>query len=117
MLTVLTILQVIACVMLVGFILLQPAKNSGSAFGPSEQSLTGNSAGTSAPFKLTMMAAAFLAISSLFMSWSRINDSKTSVVDGLSDELSQMPLNPDVAPAVPPSPESLPTQPEGDSKN
>ncbi|NCN40649.1 preprotein translocase subunit SecG [bacterium] len=109
MFTVITVLQVIAAIMVVGFILLQPAKNSGSAFGPSEQSLTGNSAGTSAPFKLTMMAAAFIALSSLFLSWYHINSSKTSVVD----ELSEISINPDMAPSVPPAAETLPPQNEG----
>lgn len=98
MLTVLSILQALAAVMLVGFILLQPSKDGG-AFGASAQTMTGNSAGTSAPFKMTMICAAFLAISSLFMSWVHINDAKVSVVD----QLTEMPLNPDIAPAVPPA--------------
>ena len=96
MLTAITVLQVISCIILVGFVLLQPAKSSGSAFGPSEQSLTGNSAGTSAPFKLTMMAAAFLCLSSLYVGWSRVNDSKSSVIDDL-----EMPISSDIAPSMP----------------
>lgn len=89
----LTLLQVLACIILVGFILLQPAPKSGNAFGPSDQSLTGQSAGTSGPFKITMFAAAFLAVSSLYMSWAQINENSSSVIDQL-----EMPLDAGLGP-------------------
>lgn len=89
----LTLLQVLACIILVGFILLQPAPKSGNAFGPSDQSLTGQSAGTSGPFKITMFAAAFLAVSSLYMSWAQINENSSSVIDQL-----ELPLDAGLAP-------------------
>jgi protein translocase SecG subunit len=97
MLTFLTVLQVLACVVLIASVLLQPSKGDG-AFSPAAQTSVGNSGGTNFLFKTTMACAAFLAISSLYMTWSKIRDSKSSVIDQLA-----APINPGVAPAVPPS--------------
>jgi protein translocase SecG subunit len=97
MLTFLTILQVLACFILVTTVLLQPSKG-GAAFSPSTQSTVGNSGGTNFLFKTTMVCAIFLAASSLFMTWSNIRASKASVIDQLA-----MPLSPDMSPATPPA--------------
>lgn len=97
MLTFLTVLQVIACIVLVTSVLFQPAKGDG-AFAPSSNTSVGNSGGTNFLFKTTMFCAAFLAISSLYMTWSKIRESKSSVIDQLS-----VPVLPDISPAAPPA--------------
>jgi len=105
MMAFLTVLQVLAAFVLVTAVLLQPAKGDG-AFGPSSQSLTGNSGGTNFLFKATMFCAAFLALSSLYMTWTKISESKTSVIDQLS-----VPVTPDMAPAtLPIGADSVPAQ-------
>jgi len=90
MLTFLTVLQVLACIVLIASVLLQPSKGDG-AFSPVAQTSVGNSGGTNFLFKTTMACAAFLAISSLYMTWSKIRDSKSSVIDQLA-----APINPEV---------------------
>ncbi|MEO5668687.1 MAG: preprotein translocase subunit SecG [Bdellovibrionota bacterium] len=94
MMTFLSILQVLACVILVAAVLFQPSKGDG-AFSPAAQTSVSNSAGTNFLFKTTMFCAAFLAASSLYMTWVKISDAKSSVID-----LAQ-PMNPGVAPAAP----------------
>ena len=101
MLTFLTILQVLACIILVTSVLLQPAKGDG-AFSPSSNTSVGNSGGTNFLFKTTLFCAVFLAVSSLYMTWSKISDSKSSVIDDLA-----LPILPDTtAPAAPATGES-----------
>jgi protein translocase SecG subunit len=105
MIAFLTALQVLAAFILVTSVLLQPAKGDG-AFAPSSQALTGNSAGTNFLFKTTMVCAAFLALSSLYMTWHKIKESKSSVIDQLA-----VPVTPDMAPAAAPTgSDSLPAQ-------
>lgn len=101
----LTVLQLLAAVVLVASVLLQPAKGDG-AFAPSSQNISGNSAGTNFLFKAAMTCAAFLALSSLYITWSNIKESKSSVIDQLA-----MPVTSDMAPAVPPvGADSVPAQ-------
>jgi len=102
MLTFLSVLQVLSCVILVTSVLLQPSKGDG-AFSPASQTSVGNSGGTNFLFKTTMFCAAFLAVSSLYVTWAKISDSKSSVIDQLSQ-----PLTPDMSPAVPPAPGASP---------
>lgn len=92
----LTVLQVLACIMLVVSVLLQPAKGDG-AFSPAANTSVGNSGGTNFLFKTTMACAAFLAISSLYMTWAKIQEGKSSVIDSYST-----PLTPEnAAPSAP----------------
>jgi protein translocase SecG subunit len=97
MLTLLTVLQVLACIILVTSVLLQPSKGDG-AFSPAANTSVGNSGGTNFLFKTTMACAVFLALSSLYMTWSKIKDSKSSVIDSLT-----LPVTPQSAPPAAPA--------------
>ena len=78
--TLLTVLQVIACIVLVTSVLLQPSKG-GAAFSASPQGVFGSSGGTNFLFKVTMAMAAFLMVSSIILSRDKIQEAKRSFID------------------------------------
>jgi len=88
--------------MLVVSVLLQPAKGDG-AFSPAANTSVGNSGGTNFLFKTTMACAAFLAVSSLYMTWAKIQEGKSSVIDSYT-----APLTPESTPPAAPAPGDSP---------
>ena len=81
MTTFITVLQVIACLVLIAGVLLQQPKGGGTVFGGSSQSVFGSSGGTTFMFRLTMWTAIFIMASSLFLAWYRISEAGNTVVN------------------------------------
>jgi len=79
MLTLITVLQVIACVLVIAFVLLQPAKG-GSFFTGSTEGVFGSSGGTTFLFRATMWLVAFLMISCLYVSRVKVKSSQDSII-------------------------------------
>lgn len=79
-----TVLQVLASVLLVASILLQPAKSGGGLVLSSGNPGTSGSKDYHPLFKITFYLATFLLISSLGLSWFKINKRSSSVVDKLA---------------------------------
>jgi preprotein translocase subunit SecG len=82
MTTVISILLVLASLIVVVAILLQPAKAGASALGGSSQSVFGSTGGTTFLFRVTMWTAAFIMAACLFLGWYKIRNNKSSVIDG-----------------------------------
>lgn len=80
MATLITVLQVFCSLLIITFVLLQPSKG-GSFFAGSSQGVFGSSGGLTFFFKATMWLMAVLMFSSLFLSWQKIHESKSSVVE------------------------------------
>jgi preprotein translocase subunit SecG len=100
--TLVTVLQVIACFLIIAFVLLQPSKGDATVLGGSSQSVFGSTGGTTILFRGTMWLAAFVMASSLFMAWYRANDSRKSIIDASS--VVAEPIAPAVPPVAPVSP-------------
>ncbi len=83
MITFLTILQIFCSFLIIALVLLQPAKQGASAFSSGQGGPMGNAAGSTPLFKITMVLAAFLMLSSIVISRTRIQEAKTSAVDDL----------------------------------
>jgi protein translocase SecG subunit len=81
--TFIIVLQVLACLLMITLILLQPSKG-GSFFTASNQGVFGSSGGTNFLFKATMWCAAFLAISCLVLSRMKIQEAGESVANDVS---------------------------------
>jgi protein translocase SecG subunit len=84
MISFLTGLQLFSSFLIVALVLLQPAKQGASAFANTQTGPMGNAAGSTPLFKMTMFLAAFLMLSSLIISRTRIVDAKSSAVDDLT---------------------------------
>lgn len=81
MTTFLTLLLVLACLIVLTCVLLQPAKG-GAAFGTgSSQSLFGSGGATSFLFKLTMWGAAFIMATCLALAILHAKQNRSSVID------------------------------------
>jgi protein translocase SecG subunit len=94
-----TVLQILSCILLVTAILFQPAAKGSSFMASSSQNASmGSSGGTSFLFKLSMFVAAFLMLSSLFLSRNSIQKSKSSVIE---KEAPLVPV-PSAPPVLPP---------------
>ena len=78
-----TVLQVLASVLLVACILLQPAKSGGGLVLSSGNPGTSGSKDYHPLFKVTFYLATFLLVSSLGLSWFKINKRSSSVIDQL----------------------------------
>ena len=79
MLTLVTVLQVLVSILVIALVLLQPSKG-GSFFSASNQGVFGSSGGTNFLFKATMWCSLFLAVSCLFLSWFKVQQSGESVI-------------------------------------
>jgi len=82
--TLFIVLQVIACILLIASVLLQPAKSGGGLVLSSGNSNVQGSKDFHPLFKPCMYIAIFLLASSLFLSWMKIDENKSSVVDSNS---------------------------------
>lgn len=102
MTTLFTVLMTLACLILVTAVLLQPSKG-GAALGGSAQSVFGSSGATSFLFKITMWMAAFIMISSIFLSRHRIQESRKSVINAT------LPVSAAPAAALPGTASPIPT--------
>ena len=116
MTTFLFILLVLACFIIIGTVLLQPAKAGASALGGTSQSIFGSTGGTTFLFRVTMGCAFFVMAACLFLSWNKIRLGKTSVVDLSAPAASVAPLSnptaaPTTAPVVAPVAPAAPTTP------
>ena len=81
MVTFFSILLAIACIIIIGAVLLQPAKSGASVLGGTSQSIFGSTGGTTFLFRVTMSAAVFVMAVCLFLSWYKVSSSKSSVID------------------------------------
>jgi preprotein translocase subunit SecG len=113
MTTFLTILLVLASIILIVAVLVQPAKAGGlSPLGGSSQSVFGSTGGTTFLFRLTMWTAAFIMVVCLWMTRSNIQEGKQSVLDsvpmtnqGTNNQGKTVPMTPaQQAPATPTTP-------------
>lgn len=112
MTTFLFILLVLACFIIIGAVLLQPAKSGASALGGTSSSIFGSTGGTTFLFRLTMACAFFIMVSCLFLSWNKIRIGKSSFVDQAIPGASSTPLTNPTAPlSNPTAPLSNPTAP------
>jgi preprotein translocase subunit SecG len=105
--TFITVLQVLSCIILVGAVLLQPAAKGSSFMASSASNASmGSSGGTTFLFKITMVLAAFLMLTSLYLSRDAIVKSKSSVIEGnpLSVPVPPAPLPSAPLPSAPPAP-------------
>ncbi|MBS1983615.1 MAG: preprotein translocase subunit SecG [Bdellovibrionales bacterium] len=99
--TLLIVLLVIACIMVITAVLLQPAKGgTATAFGGSSQSLFGSTGATSFLFKITMWGAAFIMFACLMLSILSIRSNQKSVID---TNAVPMPVPAPIAPVTPPA--------------
>ena len=109
MTTLFTVLQILACLILITAVLLQPSKG-GAALGGSAQSVFGSSGATSFLFKITMWMAFFIMASSIYLSHYRIQESRRSVINAtapLSAGVETSAPNPGTATPIP-SPAAAP---------
>jgi protein translocase SecG subunit len=109
--TIITVLQVIASLLIITLILLQPSKG-GSFFTSGSQGVLGSSGGASLLFKATMWCASFLAVSCLFVAWMNVKSSGQSVI-GVGETPVSIPVEPETIPpppVMPESPDAAPTQ-------
>ena len=81
MTTFITVLQVLACLILIISVLLQQPKGGGTVFGGTSQSVFGSTGGTTFMFRLSMWSAVFIMVTSLFLAWYKNNEGKNTVVD------------------------------------
>ena len=107
MTTVLSILLVLACIILVASILLQPAKAGASALGGSSNSVFGSTGGTTFLFRVSMWSAGFIMAGCLFLSWYKISTAKESSIDTLALPSLTLPTTTETpAAATAPAPET-----------
>ena len=103
--TFLKALMVIASILVVATVLLQPAKSGAmSPLGGSSQSVFGSTGGTTFLFQVTMLSAIFIMLSSLGIAWHRIQLSRSSVIDASTIVPVTTPANPAAAPGTPAPP-------------
>jgi preprotein translocase subunit SecG len=106
MMIILYTLIVLSCLILIGAVLLQPAKGGGiSALGGTSQSVFGSTGGTTFLFRTTMVLAAIIMTSALLIARYGVKKDKTSVTDSVAIDVVQPPTEPQMgtAPATPPA--------------
>ena len=106
MTTFITVLQVLACFILITSVLFQQPKGGGSVFGGTSQSVFGSTGGTTFLFRLSMWSAIFIMLSSLVLAWYRNDEARSTVTDSYTPPAAATaPAVPvETAPAVPVAP-------------
>lgn len=81
--TFVTIIILLAAVLMIGSIFLQPSKGDGFVGGGATQTAMGSSGGTSFLFKTTLWCAFVIMAGSLYLSWKNVQESSKSALDTL----------------------------------
>lgn len=92
--TLVTILILLAAILMISAIFLQPSKGDGFVGGGPTQTAMGSSGGTSFMFKVTMWCAVIIMAGSLFLSWKSIKETTRSELDTLPSTQVQEPQAP-----------------------
>ncbi len=101
--TFLVIVHLVACLSLIGIILLQPGKSDmGISFGSSSQSIFGSKGAGNFLTKVTTIAATVFISTSFFLTRARIVETERSVISSSPTA----PAKPATPPAEAPKPES-----------